>query len=134
MSYSTYKNLGNQGAENDANKEIVDRLVPRLKSVTEKMHIISTNKIVVIDVYADWCQPCKQIAPQVAELSRKYTFPSMCMIVKENLDDKISDNDDIAGVPTFRFYINGKNVDSVVGADIPEVERKLVAFLKGFSR
>jgi thioredoxin 1 len=130
MSYSTYKNLGNQ-TEGGMDKETINKLVPRLSSSTEKMRVLSMNRIVIVDMYADWCQPCKQIAPRFAELSRKYTYPNVCALVKENLDDKISNTDDITGVPTFHFYVGGNLVDSVVGADIPEVETKLIALLEG---
>lgn len=131
MSYSSYKNLGNKTDEG-INKEIMEKLVPRLTSTTDKMRVLTTHKIVVIDIYADWCQPCKAIAPRIAELSRKYSYPSLCAFAKENLDDKISNNEDITGVPTFQFYVGGKMIKSIVGADVPEIEKQLVSLLDGF--
>lgn len=133
MSYSTYRNLGNRtndGMDNDS----VRRLVPRITSIEEKKRIISMNKIVVLDLYADWCQPCKLIEPRVAHLALKHTYTGVCVFVKENIQDNISNHDDITGIPTFQFYVNGNLVDSVVGADITEVENKLVPLLEGFSR
>lgn len=124
MSYSTYKKLGSK-PEDTNDYQMMDKLVPKLKSLVEKKNVVSMNKLVVVDIYADWCQPCKLVAPRVAELSHKYTNPGMCVIVKENLDDEISDKNEITGVPTFQFYFKGRLVHSVVGADMEQVERNI---------
>jgi thioredoxin 1 len=125
-SYSTYKNLGDKNTKTTTNNlECLS-----ISNMEHKMKLIKNNTVCVIDVYGDWCGPCKTIAPQYAEMARKYNRDGVCVLVKENADLKLSTN--VRGVPTFQFFKNGQYVDSVTGADLngPEgVEKKLLALL-----
>lgn len=116
--YKSYSELGAQPIPNRDHYSVEE-----LNDHQHKNQILSQNKLVVVDIYADWCGPCKQTAPEYSIIAQKYNKPGMCAIVKENLDKKMTAN--IQGVPTFHFFMNGRVIDEVVGADLPVVEKKL---------
>jgi thioredoxin 1 len=107
-----------------------------LRTNEQKNNIINNNSICIIDVHADWCEPCKLIEKDYAELASKYNQPGVCILVSENIDSKLEPfrgTPDITGVPTFLIYINGvcQTQHTIIGADINKVET-LVKQLRGF--
>jgi len=117
---SSYKKLSNFG---DKRSEKSDN-VPQILRKEDKDYLIQNNKVVVVDVYADWCGPCKIVSPLFAALFPKYNIPSICALAKENVDLKLSPS--VQVVPTFQFFVYG-NLDSVIsGADIALVENKII--------
>ncbi|MDO4463904.1 MAG: thioredoxin [Bacillota bacterium] len=75
-----------------------------------------SNIPVMVDFYADWCGPCKMMAPLVAQLSEEYC--GKCKIAKCNVTDYPGPASEykIMSIPAFLFFKEGKVVDSVVGA------------------
>lgn len=118
--YKSYQDLGEQPLPNRDQYSVIT-----LANEEHKSNTIGRNRIVVVDIYADWCQPCKQTAAAYSSLANKYNVAGKCMMVKENLDNKLTQN--ITGIPTFQFFLEGRMVDQVVGADLDEVEKKLLA-------
>lgn len=77
--------------------------------------VIKSDKPVVVDVYATWCGPCKQMAPLFEEASKeladKYKF------VKLNIDEErdIAIQHNVSSIPTFLFFKEGKLVGKETG-------------------
>lgn len=71
---------------------------------------------VMVDFYADWCGPCKMMAPLVAQLAEEYS--GKCKIGKCNTDEnpKTAGEFKVMSIPTFIFFKDGKAVDSMIGA------------------
>jgi thioredoxin 1 len=71
---------------------------------------------VLVDFYADWCGPCKMIAPIVAELADEYA--GKIKIGKLNVDQEsgTAEKYRVMSIPTLIIFKNGKPVDTVVGA------------------
>ena len=73
------------------------------------------DKPAIIDMYADWCGPCRAVAPIMKELAKEYE--GKVAIGKLNVDD----NDEspelygIRNIPTVLFFKNGELVDKLVG-------------------
>jgi len=106
--------------------------VPRITSVQQRQALIQNNRLVVIDNYTDWCGPCKQCAPSYAVLSDKYSKSGVCVMAKENVDDKCGGlPTPVRGVPCFHFYMNGQFLDDevVTGADISALEQTIERLL-----
>ena len=118
---SIYKSFSDLGTKPPPNRDLYSVL--ELKTAEEKRDILSRNEIVVIDIYANWCHPCKQIEPGYSVVAQKYSQSGKCAVVKENFDTHLSQN--VNGVPTFRIYQHGVVIDEIVGADLPKVEAKL---------
>jgi thioredoxin 1 len=91
-------------------------MVVEITDVTE----IPQNAKVVIDFFADWCGPCKRVAPLFIELSEK--FPSI-VFLKVNVDEteSIAEAFSITSLPTFLFLNKGNIHKRIEGADVNEV-------------
>lgn len=77
--------------------------------------VFDTRRLVVIDMYADWCGPCKMMAPIIDSLSNEYEDVKF---VKINVDDNpdIAARYNVESIPNFVFIKNGQLVNQVVGA------------------
>ncbi|MBR3950616.1 MAG: thioredoxin [Bacteroidaceae bacterium] len=92
--------------------------------------LIASGKPVVIDFWAEWCGPCRQIGPFVDELAAQYE--GQVTIGKYNVDegDEISGEYGIRNIPTLLFFKDGKLVDKHVGsANKAQLEEKVKALL-----
>ena len=92
--------------------------------------LIASGKPVVIDFWAEWCGPCRMVAPLIDELSKEYE--GQVTIGKCDVDN----NDDVAAkfsirnIPTVIFIKDGKVVDKQVGATTKAaLEEKVKALL-----
>ncbi|HXK76101.1 MAG TPA: thioredoxin [Bacteroidaceae bacterium] len=92
--------------------------------------VISENKIVVIDFWADWCGPCKMITPFIEAIAEEYK--DQALVGKCNVDDNIDATAEfgIRNIPTILFFKDGKQVDKMVGGNTKAaIEDKLKALL-----
>lgn len=119
-----YKNYDELGAQPDMNKDILD--VVEVQNSQHKNHIIRTNRIVCLEIYADWCGPCKQTASSYSIVASNYSKPNFCAVVKYNFEKmEPAEKTNIHGIPVFEFFVNGNKIGEIVGANIEEVETKL---------
>lgn len=76
----------------------------------------STNLPVLVDFYADWCGPCKMMAPVIDSLATE--FEGKASIGKCNVDSApdIAERYQIMSIPTLLFFKNGAVEKKIVGA------------------
>ncbi|MDF2544767.1 MAG: trxA [Herbinix sp.] len=81
-----------------------------------KNEVLESQVPVLVDFYADWCGPCKMVAPIVAELAEEYQ--GVFKIGKLNVDQESQTAEQyrVMSIPTLLFFKDGKVVDTVVGA------------------
>ncbi|KAI4355979.1 hypothetical protein L6164_000033 [Bauhinia variegata] len=84
------------------------------------------GRIVIANFSATWCGPCKMVAPFFCELSEKYPSLMFLVVDVDELTD-FSTSWEIKATPTFFFLKNGEQIDKLVGANKPELQKKIVA-------
>ncbi len=91
-----------------------------------------THHNVVIDMYADWCGPCKRIAPEFESLSNDKTYKHV-HFAKLNVDEMESMNLPIQepdSIPCFLIIKNGVVVHKVQGANLQAIKQAIETYLK----
>mgnify|MGYP001010634433 CR=1 FL=1 len=92
--------------------------------------VLGSDKLTVIDFWAEWCGPCRAIGPVIEELSKDYN--GRVNVGKVNVDNNpnVSINYGITSIPAILFIKNGKVVDKQIGA-VPKsvLDKKIQAHL-----
>jgi thioredoxin 1 len=102
-----------------------------IKHITDasfESDVLKSDKPVLVDYWAEWCGPCKMIAPILEDVSKDYG--ERLQIAKMNVDEnqEIPAKFGIRGIPTLMLFKGGELVATKVGA-LPKAQ--LTAFLDG---
>ena len=81
----------------------------------------SLDKPVLVDFWADWCEPCKTIMPMLAKLAQEYGGKFELAKVNADEERELAGHFGIKSLPTMKLFFQGKIVDERVGA-VPEAQ------------
>lgn len=83
----------------------------------EYFDILREYPYVILDIFADWCKPCKEFEPELSRLSSDYKNIKFIKINIENLDDMCLDIETPKKIPTLYLYKDGKIIETFVGTN-----------------
>lgn len=86
-----------------------------LNNETFDAEVINCGGVVVVDFYADWCGPCKMIAPILEELSEELTGKAKITKVNVDENDELAAKFSIRSIPTLIIFKDGKEAEKIVG-------------------
>src|SRR5512136_2975383 len=92
--------------------------------------VLHAPLLVLVDVWAPWCGPCRMIAPVIEELTQE--FAGRLKVAKVNSDENqfTASQYHIQGIPTLLFLKNGQLVDQIVGmTPKPQIIKKIQQIL-----
>ncbi|MGQ0649540.1 MAG: thioredoxin [Gemmatimonadaceae bacterium] len=94
---------------------LIDRPYPLFEDSFSRT-VAESEIPVFVDFYADWCGPCKVMAPAVDELAAKNKGKALVAKLNTDQAQKTSQSFDIRGIPTSIVFVNGKEVARQSGA------------------
>lgn len=97
-----------------------------VQSVQHLDELLEENRLVLVDFHADWCGPCKMLAPTVAEIAAETT----AAVLKVDIDahQNLASEYQVQGVPTLYLFVDGEVEERMVGVqDKPALVQKIEA-------
>lgn len=78
--------------------------------------VLGSSKAVLVDFWAEWCGPCKMVAPILDEIAAEHG--AKLTIAKLNVDENpsLAANYGVTSIPTLNVYQNGQVVKQIIGA------------------
>ena len=110
-------------------EEEVEEYQPLVRPISEgdfDQMLVDTDGLILVDFWADWCAPCKMIAPIVQELAEEYSDRIKVGKLDVDSNPKTASQFGIRGIPTLLIFIGGKPVDQIVGAVNKTVLKKRI--------
>ena len=93
--------------------------------------VLQSDKLTIVDFWAEWCGPCRAISPIIEELSKQYNGKIKVGKVNVDHNPNVSINYGITSIPAILFIKDGKVVDKQIGAAPKSIlEKKIQAHLQ----
>jgi thioredoxin 1 len=91
-----------------------------------EQEVLKSDKAVLVDFWAEWCSPCRMIAPAVEAVAKEYT--DRAKVGKLNVDQNMSVTGryNIRGIPTLLIFKGGQIQEQLVGLTSKEAIAKLL--------
>ena len=107
---------------------MASELIKHISDASFDTDVLKSDKPVLVDYWAEWCGPCKMIAPILDEVSKDYN--GRLQVVKMNVDENnvTPAKFGIRGIPTLMLFKDGQHAATKVGA---LSKAQLTAFLDG---
>ena len=95
---------------------MASELIKHVSDATFESDVLQSKQLVLVDYWAEWCGPCKMIAPILDEVST--TYAGRLQVAKMNVDENrdIPAKFGIRGIPTLMLFKNGQLAATKVGA------------------
>jgi len=77
---------------------------------------VDGSKVTVVDFWAEWCGPCQMMAPIIKQLSEEMRDSVAFGAVDLDANQELGMSKSIMSIPTMIVYVNGQEVDRIVGA------------------
>ena len=100
--------------------------VPEVTDATFGDLVLKSSKPVLIDYWADWCAPCKQLNPIIEELARDYGEKVTFLKMDTNTSTEVPTQQGVLGLPTIQVFVGGEVVKSFTGAKPKSVLLKAI--------
>jgi len=106
----------------------MSEVVAQVTDSTFDQEVLKSTIPVLVDFWAEWCGPCKMVAPVVEEVAKQ--FQGKVRVVKVDVDNnqRIAAQYSIRSIPSLYLFKGGKLVDQIVGA-VPK--HQIIAALEG---
>ncbi len=72
--------------------------------------------LVLVDFWAEWCGPCRMIAPSLEQLAQQYQGKATIVKMDVDANARTPMRFNVRSIPTLMFFKDGKHVDTVIGA------------------
>lgn len=78
-------------------------------------HVMKSSQLALVDFWAEWCGPCKQLGPTIAQIADEYI--GKVKVYKLNVDEysTVASKFNIRGIPTMILFKDGQKVDELAG-------------------
>ena len=101
----------------------------RVREVTDssfEKDVLKSTKPVLVDFWAEWCAPCRMLAPTLDAVAEQYG--ESASVVKLNVDQNPATTDayGIKGIPALILFFDGKEVERVVGVTSKESISRMI--------
>ena len=101
-----------------------------LTSQTFKTIVLQAKIPVLVDFWAEWCGPCKMLAPVLEDISKDYTGKLNFAKISTEDYPEVAEEYGITGIPCLIIFKNGKEVDRIIGfSPKPVLKGKIEAVL-----
>ncbi|MDR1431856.1 MAG: thioredoxin [Propionibacteriaceae bacterium] len=89
--------------------------IPSVTDATFDDLVLRSSKPVLVDYWADWCSPCKQLTPIIEELAEEYADRITFLAMDTNENSTIPNRQGVLGLPTIQVFADGEMVQSFQG-------------------